>query len=174
MANTKRQKKYNPHRHRREFGSIKLALGMALLTPTDDVDLLDQPREDYAALLAGKLCVNGFVRLSEIAVAAYMAGKLLIERGASLGTQELGGTYRMTGKLAVQSLEEIGIHQGKTGRFVGTADQYRNISDVLDMLAAVIPVLTRGELVTVLHEAAQVVEEGLAQARLKNEMKLAA
>lgn len=169
-----RNKKYNPRKHRRDFGSLKLALGMALLTPTNDADLLDQPRRDYAALLVGKLCVNGFVRLSEISVAAYMAGKLLIERGAAVGTQELGVTYRMTGKLAVQALEEIGLHQGKTGRFVGTAEQYRNICDSLDMLAAVIPVLTRGELVTVLHEAATVVEDGLAEARLKNEARMAA
>ncbi len=148
-----RNKKYNPRKHRRDFGSLKLALGMALLTPTNDADILDQPRKDYAALLAGKL---------------------LIERGAAVGTQELGVTYRMTGKLAVQALEEIGLHQGKTGRFVGTAEQYRNICDSLDMLGAVIPVLTRGELVTVLHEAALIVEGGLAEARLKNEARKAA
>ena len=47
-----------------------------------------------------------------------------------------------------------------TKRLVGTGDQLRLIGDALAAMRNIIPVLTRGELITVLEEAANLIEEG--------------
>lgn len=161
---SKPRKKYNPRKHRPSFDTFKLAIGQAMNTATNDVDILDEPLADYERLLLGTVDVEGFTRLCEMAVATFCAGKLLIERGTP-GTKELGATFRMTGMVASDELQAIGERYRTTGRLVGTGEQYRNVKDALDAMRNIIPVLSRGELLTVLHEAAQIVEEGIETAK---------
>lgn len=107
---------------------------------------------------------NAYPTQEQARVATFCAGKLLIERGTP-ATKELGVTFRMTGMVASDELQAIGKRYRTTGRLIGTGEQYRNIKDALDAMRNIIPVLSRGELLTVLHEAAQIVEEGIETAK---------
>lgn len=159
----RQRKKYNPRKHQQpSYTTIKLAMGKALTTPTDDLDLLDQPDADYLALLAGNATVEGFTRLCEMATTLFCAGRLLKDRGVG-DTTLIGWGYEETGNEAAEALQAIATRYRETCRLVGTGDEYRRIKESLTALRAIIPVLTRGELVTVLHEAACIVEEAGTQ-----------
>lgn len=162
---SKRRKQYNPRKHQpASFGAIKLAIGKAMLTPTDDLDLLEQPKADYQAMLAGTIEVDGFTRLCEMATTIFCAGRLLKERGVG-DTKHIGSVYEQTGNAAAEALQAIAHRYRENGRFVGTGDEYRDINDSLVALHTVIPALTRGELITVLNEAASIVEESTSRAK---------
>ena len=156
---SKPRKKYNPRKHQpASFGTIKLAIGKAMTTPTDDLDILTEPDADYLALLAGNATIEGFTRLCEMATALFCAGRLLKERGVG-DTGLIGWGYEETGNEAAEALQAIAQRYKASGRLVGTGDEYRRVKECLTALRTVIPALTRGELITVLNEAAGIVED---------------
>lgn len=156
---SKPRKKYNPRKHTpANFGAVKLAIGKAMLTPTNDLDILTEPDADYLALLAGSCTIDGFTRLCEMATALFCAGRLLKERGTG-DTALMGWTYEETGNEAAEALQAIATRYKESGRLVGTGDDYRRVKDSLTALRTIIPALTRGELITVLNEAASIVED---------------
>lgn len=162
---SKPRKKYNPRKHLpASFGSIKLAIGKAMTTPTDDLDILTEPDADYLALLAGNATIEGFTRLCEMATALFCAGRLLKERGVGDAVM-MGVAYEQGGNDAAEALQAIATRYRETGRLVGTGDEYRRVKDCLASLRTVIPALTRGELITVLNEAAGIVEDAGKQQR---------
>lgn len=153
------RKKYNPRKHRpADFGIVKLAIGKAMMTPTDDLDILIEPDADYLALLAGNATIEGFTRLCEMATTLFCAGRLLKERGAGDAVM-IGVAYEQGGDEAAEALQAIATRYRETGRLVGTGDEYRRIKECLTALRTVIPALTRGELITILNEAASIVED---------------
>lgn len=156
---SKPRKKYNPNKRRpADFGIVKLAIGKAMQSPTNDMDILNEPDADYLDLLAGSIALDGFTRLCEMATALFCAGRLLKVRGVG-DTVLIGWTYEETGNEAAEALQAIATRYKASGRLVGTGDEYRRIKDSLAALRTIIPALTRGELITVLNEAACIVED---------------
>lgn len=164
MKTKKPRKKYNPNARRASYSVVKLAIGKAMKTPTDDVDMMDKPDADFQALKRGECDTDGFNRLVEIVVAVFIAGRLLQERGVG-ETKTIGWTYKSIGQEGSLALQEISVRYRDTKRFVGTGDQLRMIGDALAAMRNIIPVLTRGELIIVLEEAANLIEEGERDAK---------
>lgn len=155
----RQRKKYNPRKHRpADFGIVKLAIGKAMTTPTNDLDILTEPDADYLAMLAGNATIEGFTRLCEMATTLFCAGRLLKERGAGDAVM-MGVAYEQGGDEAAEALQAIATRYRETGRLVGTGEEYRHIKNCLASLRTIIPALTRGELITILNEAAGIVED---------------
>ena len=154
-----RNKRHNPHKVKASYKQHKLAIGKSLLTPTDDIDLMDQPDAAFQALKLGQCNADDFNKIVEIVISVFVAGQLLQERGVG-ETKLMGWTYKSTGQEASLALQHIAKRYKETGKLIGTGDQLRAVGDALAAMRNIIPALTRGELVTVLHEAANMIEEG--------------
>ena len=155
----KREKRYNPNKVKASYNQHRLAIGKSLLIPTNDIDLMDQPDAAFQALKLGQCNADDFNKIVEIVISVFVAGQLLQERGVG-ETKEIGTTYKVAGQDASLALQYIAKRYKETGKLIGTGDQLRAVGDALAAMRNIIPVLTRGELVTVLHEAANLIEEG--------------
>ena len=125
------------------------------------MDLLDTPMKDFDALLAGNMTPDGFVRLNEINTALYFAGELLRTRGKN-DTPMLGWVYKQESEAAASALESVAMRYKETGRFGWSGGERKALEDMSAALRQIIPALTRGELIEVLDEAADLVEQGMA------------
>lgn len=99
-----------------------------------------------------------------MATALFCAGRLLKERGVGDAVM-MGWAYEEAGDTAAEALQAIATRYRETGRLVGTGDEYRSVKECLTSLRTVIPALTRGELITILNEAASIVEDAGKQQR---------
>ncbi|WP_440216281.1 hypothetical protein [Chromobacterium piscinae] len=141
------------------FARMKMVLGKCIRTPSNDTDILDEPARDLEALLRGELTTEGFCRLNEMNVALCMAGELLRTRGVEL-TPLIGWQYKQESEIAADAYAKLAERYSKRGRFVATADELQAFRGSLNSLRQIIPALTRGELLTVLIEAADLIEWG--------------
>lgn len=141
------------------FSSIKLAMGKCIIAPANDTDLLDEPARDLEALMRGELTTDGFLRLNEMNVALCMAGELLRTRGVEL-TPLMGWRYKQESEIAAECYHQLGQRFNVRGRFVATAQELQAFRDSLNSLRQIIPALTRGEMLTVLSAAAELIDSG--------------
>ncbi|AXE31587.1 hypothetical protein DK842_17785 [Chromobacterium phragmitis] len=139
------------------FTRMKLVLGKCINTPSNDTDILDEPTRDLEALMRGELSTDGFLRLNEMNVTLCMAGELLRTRGVEL-TPLVGWQYKQESEIAAAAYAKLAERYSKRGRFVATADELEAFRASLNSLRQIIPALTRGELLTVLTAAADLIE----------------
>ncbi|RXZ42659.1 hypothetical protein EBB06_12245 [Crenobacter cavernae] len=134
--------------------------------PSDNVAVMTGFYAALDQLRAGECHPDGLMRLMEMNVTLAYSADLIVQRGTP-ETKALGHRVGQVSMKAAPALQALSERFANTRRIVARAEELQALRDVANTLDAVTQALTRGELLTVMRKAADVVEEATAEQRRK-------